>query len=151
MNPKSPNPTDVYVGARMRMQRMVLGMSQETLAGHLGITFQQVQKYEKGTNRIGASRLQIIARILGVPINFFFQQEQHDPLTLEGIARPEQDLVSTFLGSREGLNLNKGFLKIRDSKTRKSIIALIKAMAKGDEEQAADLSTDAISDTDHLH
>ena len=70
---KSPNPTDKHVGARVRMRRMMLGMSQEKLGNALGLTFQQVQKYEKGSNRIGASRLQHIAQILQVPVSFFFE------------------------------------------------------------------------------
>ena len=75
MTNKSPNSIEVYVGSRVRMQRLVRGMSQEKLGEQLGVTFQQVQKYEKGTNRIGASRLQHIATVLGVPVSFFFQQE----------------------------------------------------------------------------
>ena len=72
MAKKSPNPTDKYVGSRVRMRRLMLGMSQEKLGEKLGLTFQQVQKYEKGTNRIGASRLQHISQILKVPVSFFF-------------------------------------------------------------------------------
>ena len=68
-----PNPTDTYVGSRMRMRRMMLGMSQSKLSDGLGLTFQQVQKYEKGTNRISASRLQQISHILQVPVPFFFE------------------------------------------------------------------------------
>jgi transcriptional regulator with XRE-family HTH domain len=73
MAKKAPNPTDHHVGSRVRMRRMMLGMSQEKLGGALGLTFQQVQKYEKGTNRIGASRLQQISHILQVPVEFFFE------------------------------------------------------------------------------
>ena len=73
MAKKSPNPTDKYVGSRVRMRRLMLSMSQEKLGEKLGLTFQQVQKYEKGTNRIGASRLQHIAQILKVPVSFFFE------------------------------------------------------------------------------
>src|SRR6476646_12124434 len=72
-NKKKPNPTDIHVGSRIRMRRNMLGMSQEKLGENLGITFQQIQKYEKGTNRVGASRLQAIASILGVPVAFFFE------------------------------------------------------------------------------
>ena len=72
-NKKQPNPVDIHVGGRVRLRRMMLGMSQEKLGDHLGITFQQIQKYEKGTNRIGASRLQHIARVLTVPVAFFFE------------------------------------------------------------------------------
>jgi len=82
---KSPNAIDVHVGARVRLRRMMLGLSQEKLGEHLGITFQQIQKYEKGTNRIGASRLQAIARVLSVPVAFFFEGapgggDGHEPM-----------------------------------------------------------------------
>ncbi|RUY60953.1 XRE family transcriptional regulator, partial [Mesorhizobium sp. M7A.F.Ca.CA.001.13.1.1] len=72
-NKKKPNPIDIHVGSRIRLRRNMLGMSQEKLGENLGITFQQIQKYEKGTNRVGASRLQAIASILGVPVAFFFE------------------------------------------------------------------------------
>src|SRR5688572_2571155 len=79
MAKKAPNPTDKHVGARVRMRRMMLGMSQEKLGDALGLTFQQVQKYEKGANRIGASRLQQIAHILQVPVAFFFEGAPNVP------------------------------------------------------------------------
>ncbi|HEY7998216.1 MAG TPA: helix-turn-helix transcriptional regulator, partial [Pseudolabrys sp.] len=79
MAKKSPNPVDKYVGARVRMRRMMLNMSQEKLGDALGLTFQQVQKYEKGTNRVGASRLQAISNILQVPVSFFFEGAPHLP------------------------------------------------------------------------
>lgn len=86
-HPKTPNAIDVHVGSRVRLRRMMLGMSQEKLGDHLGITFQQVQKYEKGTNRVGASRIQAIARVLSVPVAFFFENapggsEGHEPVPL---------------------------------------------------------------------
>src|SRR5208283_3836206 len=77
MAKKAPNPIDKYVGSRVRMRRMMLGMSQEKLAGALGLTFQQIQKYEKGTNRISASRLQAISQILDAPVHFFFDGAPH--------------------------------------------------------------------------
>ena len=83
MSIKFPNPTDKYVGSRVRMRRLMLHMSQERLADQLGLTFQQVQKYEKGTNRIGASRLQHIAEILQVPISFFFEGAPPVPRAIE--------------------------------------------------------------------
>src|SRR3972149_1752114 len=79
MAKKAPNPIDKHVGSRVRMRRMMLSMSQEKLGDALGLTFQQVQKYEKGTNRIGASRLQAIANILQVPVSFFFEGAPHVP------------------------------------------------------------------------
>ena len=84
-NKKQPNPIDIHVGSRIRLRRTMLGMSQEKLGEALGITFQQVQKYEKGTNRVGASRLQNIAAILGVPVSFFFEDA---PATMARSPRP---------------------------------------------------------------
>src|SRR3954464_9893573 len=127
MSVKSPNPIDVFVGARVRLQRQVLGMSQGTLAGALNITFQQVQKYEKGTNRIGASRLQEIARVLGVPVSFFFRDGDDLPASTIGIETPnaEANNVMQFLASADGLKLNQAFVRIKDPAIRKSIITFI--------------------------
>src|SRR5215510_8830833 len=103
MAKKAPNPVDKHVGSRVRMRRMMLGMSQEKLGDALGLTFQQVQKYEKGTNRIGASRLQQIAHILQVPVAFFFEDvpRQHEALG-EVIEAPSAGYVSEFLASTDG-------------------------------------------------
>ena len=84
---KAPNPIDKHVGSRVRMRRMMLGMSQEKLGNNLGLTFQQVQKYEKGTNRIGASRLQQISQILQVPVSFFFEGARPTPTRRARTAR----------------------------------------------------------------
>jgi transcriptional regulator with XRE-family HTH domain len=131
MSVKSPNPIDVFVGARVRLQRQVLGMSQGTLAGALNITFQQVQKYEKGTNRIGASRLQEIARILGVPVSFFFRDGDDLPASTIGIEAPnaEANNVMQFLASADGLKLNQAFVRIKDPAIRKSIITFIESLS----------------------
>lgn len=146
MSLRSPNATDVYVGSRLRLRRNMLGMSQERLAASLGITFQQVQKYEKGTNRIGASRLQTIATTLAVPIGFFFQQEDMR-LLLEGVGTPSDErALSDFLSTKEGVLLNKAFLKIGDQKTRRLVLALTKAIADGYTEGRL-LSVDASSET----
>lgn len=132
-SPKSPNPTDIYVGGRIRLRRTMIGMSQERLAEFLGITFQQVQKYEKGTNRVGASRLQSIASALNVPVTFFFQQEA-GPLVLDGIETPsEEATLSEFMTSKDGIVLNRAFLKIKDGRVRKSVVALTKAIAQSDQ------------------
>lgn len=125
----------------------MLGLTQEALANALGITFQQVQKYEKGTNRIGASRLQAISGILGVPISFFFQQDGDLPLTLAGVgATDEANLTAGFLSSREGVALNKAFLKVKNPKTRKSIIALARALGKGDDDKMVEFNQDLNAD-----
>ena len=127
MNKKTPNPIDVFVGSRVRLRRLMVGMSQEALADRLGVTFQQVQKYEKGTNRISASRLQAISDVFRVPPSFFFQDDEAVPAT--GMVQETSD-VSTFVSSKEGLDLNRAFLKIEDASVRKSIIALATALSK---------------------
>ena len=137
MAKKAPNPTDKHVGARVRMRRMMLGMSQEKLGDALGLTFQQVQKYEKGANRIGASRLQQIAHILQVPVSFFFEgapiapgQEQQ----LDGSAEaPSPAYVSDFLATSDGLALTKAFMGIKDAKLRRRIVDLVEQIAGGPE------------------
>ena len=130
---KAPNPIDKYVGSRVRMRRMMLSMSQEKLGDALGLTFQQVQKYEKGTNRIGASRLQRIAEVLHTSPSFFFEQENSEPLTLQGLdLSANMDPVAEFLRTKEGLVLNRAFLKIADSNIRETVIALVKAMAQAE-------------------
>lgn len=129
MSAKVPNPIDAYVGSRVRTRRLMLGMSQERLAEQIGVTFQQVQKYEKGTNRIGASRLQAIAGVLAVPVAFFFQQDNSQPLNTDGLGAINglEDL-SDFLTSKEGLSLNKAFMKINDPSIRQSVLTLIKSL-----------------------
>jgi transcriptional regulator with XRE-family HTH domain len=134
---KSPNPIDVHVGSRVRLRRMMLGMSQEKLGEHLGITFQQIQKYEKGTNRIGASRLQAIARVLNVPVAFFFEDAPGMTPVAGNQGFEESQAASyvvDFLSSSEGLSLNKSFVRIKDAKTRRKIVELVRAVA-GEEEE----------------
>lgn len=101
---RKPNPIDAHVGTRVRLRRMLLGMSQEKLGEHLGLTFQQVQKYEKGVNRIGASRLFDLARVLAVPIQFFYDEapaEQTETYSAPGFAeRPAESYVVEFLSTR---------------------------------------------------
>lgn len=131
MNAKTPNAIDSYVGSQVRMRRQLLGLSQERLAEQIGVTFQQVQKYEKGVNRIGASRLQRIAEVLNTSPSFFFQQDPSEPLSLAGLdLTVAADPVAEFLHSKEGLALNKAFMKITDSHLREKIVALVKAMAQ---------------------
>jgi len=109
MSTKAPNPVDKYVGSRVRMRRIMLGMSQEKLGEALGLTFQQVQKYEKGTNRVGASRLQQISEILQVPVSFLFEGGP------SGVA--------------EGLALTRAFTRISDAKLRRSIVEMVEQIA----------------------
>lgn len=128
---KSPNPIDIHVGSRVRLRRTMLGMSQEKLGDSLGITFQQIQKYEKGANRIGASRLQQISAVLKTPISFFFEDAPGSPDgTGSGFAESDSsNYVVNFLSSSEGLQLNKAFIRIKDPKVRKKIVDLVRSLA----------------------
>ena len=133
MAKKTPNPIDRHVGSRVRMRRMLIGMSQEKLGEALGLTFQQVQKYEKGTNRIGASRLHRIASVLGVPIEFFYEGAPHGSATATGFAESSSTYVSDFLSTGEGVQLMKAFLAIKDPKIRRKVVELITALASGED------------------
>lgn len=130
-NKKKPNPIDIHVGSRIRLRRTMLGMSQEKLGEALGITFQQIQKYEKGTNRVGASRLQNISAILNVPVSFFFEDAPGDSASgVSGMAEASSsNYVVDFLSSSEGLQLNRAFVKIGDPKVRRKLVDLVKALA----------------------
>ena len=118
MAKKTPNPIDKHVGSRVRMRRMMLSMSQEKLGDALSLTFQQVQKYEKGTNRIGASRLQQISNILQVPVSFFFEGAPNMPGHSGMGEAPSPAYVSDFLATSDGLALTKAFMRIKNSKLR---------------------------------
>ncbi len=135
-NARRPNPIDIHVGTRVRLRRMILGMSQEKLGESLGLTFQQVQKYEKGVNRIGASRLFDLAHVLGVPVQFFYEEAPNSTSVSSmaaGMAeRPAESYVSEFLGSRDGLELNKAFSRIADPKIRRSIVELVRSISGED-------------------
>ena len=130
---RRPNPIDIHVGNRVRLQRMLVGISQEKLGERLGLTFQQVQKYEKGINRIGASRLFELSRVLGVPVQFFYDDAplgNHAPATTPGFAERSPDShVFEFLSSREGLELNRAFSRISDPKVRRSVLDLVRSLA----------------------
>ena len=127
---KRPNPTDIYVGSRVRMRRKMMGMSQEKLGERLGITFQQIQKYEKGTNRVGASRLQKISEILEVPVSYFFPDQSSD--VAMGLAEEGgPGYVVDFLSTAEGLELNRAFARIKNAKVRRKMIELVRAVANG--------------------
>ncbi|AAL53152.1 MULTISPECIES: helix-turn-helix domain-containing protein [Brucella] len=130
-NKKKPNPIDMHVGSRIRLRRNMLGLSQEKLGENLGITFQQIQKYEKGTNRVGASRLQAISSILNVPVSFFFEDAPGSGSSGgDGFAEDnEATYVVDFLNSNEGVQLTRAFTKISDPKVRRKIIDLVKSLA----------------------
>lgn len=132
---KIPDAIDVEVGSRIRLQRKVKGMTQQALAAALGITFQQVQKYEKGSNRVGANALSDIAQALEVPVSYFFAGSQAasedgtDPQS-----RREIDEVALFLTSNEGVNLNRAFMQIPSAAVRQKVVLLVKSLARAEEE-----------------
>src|SRR5476649_540205 len=116
MSTKAPNPVDKYVGSRVRMRRIMLGMSQEKLSEALGLTFQQIQKYEKGTNRIGASRIQQISNILQIPVSFLFEGAPNSSVNAEGFNEASPAYVADFLATSEGLALTRAFTRIDDAR-----------------------------------
>jgi transcriptional regulator with XRE-family HTH domain len=127
---KSPNPIDRHVGARLRMQRLLRGFSQTKLGEALEVTFQQIQKYEKGANRIGASRLQQLARVLEVTPAYFFEGAPQSDMAVGGVSEtPDNGYVVDFLSTTEGLQLNRAFAQIRDPKVRKRIVELVNSLA----------------------
>ncbi|HWM83047.1 MAG TPA: helix-turn-helix transcriptional regulator [Pseudolabrys sp.] len=135
MTKKAPNPIDKHVGSRVRMRRMMLGMSQEKLGDALQLTFQQVQKYEKGANRIGASRLQQISQILQVPVSFFFEGAPVSGEFSNGLSEaPSPSYISDFLATSDGLALTRAFMNIKDSKLRRRIVDLVEQMAAEDKD-----------------
>jgi transcriptional regulator with XRE-family HTH domain len=125
MPKKSANPVDRHVGARIRMQRMVRGVSQKDLGNAVGVSFQQVQKYEKGTNRVSASRLQRIAKVLEVMPDFFFEEAQAKAAGSKDVAT-----IDEFISSRDGVALSHAFTRIRDVKIRRSIVLLVEQIAQ---------------------
>lgn len=134
---KKPNPIDIHVGSRVRLRRMLLSMSQEKLGDQMGLTFQQIQKYEKGTNRIGASRLHNIAQILEVPVQFFFDDA---PLAAgqtsskDGMSEPKmENFLYEFISTRDGLELIRAFVSIQDPKIRKRVVDLVRTLSSEDE------------------
>ncbi len=145
---RKASPIDLHVGSRVRFRRMLLGMSQERLGEQLGLTFQQVQKYEKGTNRIGASRLYDLAKVLGVKVSFFYEEApghlgmgkaDGDGAGAAGFSEmPAETYAADYLGTREGLELNKAFARISDPKVRRTIVELIRSLAGEDTKPAED-------------
>jgi transcriptional regulator with XRE-family HTH domain len=137
---------DIHVGSRVRLRRMVIGMSQEKLGEKMSLTFQQIQKYEKGTNRIGASRLFQLSQILDVPVQFFFEDA---PLSMTsrggamqagGFAESKTEaFLLDFLNSRDGLELNRAFVKITDPKVRKRVVELVRALSEDASMEATNL------------
>ncbi len=132
---KAPNPIDRHVGSRVRMRRMLIGMSQEKLGEALGLTFQQVQKYEKGTNRISVGRMIDIAHVLGVDIGFFFQGLSGTRKG-QGFTEPAQPpFVSDFMATQDGVQLMRAFTRIKTPKARKAVVQLAANLAEGEDER----------------
>ena len=135
-NARRANPIDVHVGSRVRLRRMILGMSQEKLGEKLRLTFQQVQKYEKGVNRIGASRLYDLSRVLGVSVQFFYDEAPAGLMpdtSMNGMGEAATETyIFDFLSTREGLELNKAFARIQDPKVRRSVVELVRSLAGED-------------------
>lgn len=135
---KKPNPIDVHVGSRVRLRRTLMGMSQEKLGEALGLTFQQIQKYERGANRIGSSRLYKISQILEVPVQFFFDDMPDDALAGADLGGGgDDDVGPDAMSRRETLELMRAYYKISDKKVRKGIFELVKSVANATE-QASD-------------
>ncbi|PWW03560.1 transcriptional regulator with XRE-family HTH domain [Hoeflea marina] len=146
MKSSGPDPIDVAVGGRVKLQRRLRKVSQTQLAEHLGVTFQQVQKYERGTNRISASRLMMISDYFGVTPAFFFEAiPGQDARGLEPERDSETDMVTQFISSPEGMALNRAFVKIKSARTRQQIVALAKAVAEPEvREFAMETAGDAV-------
>jgi transcriptional regulator with XRE-family HTH domain len=132
-----PNPVDVHVGSRIRLRRTLLGLSQEKLAEAIGLTFQQVQKYERGANRVGSSRLFDLSRVLDVPISYFFDEmpnsvQDKSPSRLMGLATPPTvEYEPDPMAKRETLELVRAYYRITEPAVRKRLFELIKSIARG--------------------
>lgn len=135
----TPHPVDIYVGKRLRMRRVMLGMSQESVGKAIGVTFQQIQKYERGANRMGSSRLYDFSQILNVPVSFFFEGYELEtgdstPITQMGFAEEEVPFEHEKLTSRETLEVMRAYYSIRESKVRKKMLDLMRSLGEEVEE-----------------
>jgi len=136
-----PTQTDVLVGSRVRVRRLELGLSQTALANELGVTFQQVQKYEKGTNRIGASRLHAMARVLGVPVTYFFPAAEGP----QAVAKPTE--VLNLLSIPGAVDLLRDYSAISDRLARKALVVMARTLARG---TAPPMETEALADAEQV-
>ena len=128
-----PNPIDVHVGSRIRLRRQLMKMSQEKLGDELGVTFQQVQKYERGSNRVGASRLYRLSRVLEVPVQFFFEG-LGEKSAVTGLAEGDQTpIVYDFIQSSDGVSLAESFSRIKDGRVRRRVLELVRTLANEDD------------------
>ncbi|WFS69566.1 helix-turn-helix transcriptional regulator (plasmid) [Agrobacterium leguminum] len=131
---KTPDNIDVDVGTKIKLRRRLVGMSQESLGAAIGVTFQQVQKYEKGMNRVGASRLARIAEVLGVPVSFFFSGAGDSAAAIASWTADRE--ITDFISSPEGLALNKAFAKIENLAVKRKVVALVKTLSFDNEQLA---------------
>ncbi|MFY0639069.1 helix-turn-helix domain-containing protein [Maricaulis maris] len=132
VTPHGPNPIDIHVGSRVRLRRQLLKMSQEKLGDELGVTFQQIQKYERGVNRVGASRLYRLSRALEVPVQFFFEGLVGE-IAVSGVAEGDQaPIVYDFIQSSDGVSLAESFSRIKDGKVRRRVLELVRTLASQD-------------------
>lgn len=134
--PRSANPVDVHVGARVRLRRQVLKMSQEKLGDQLGVTFQQVQKYERGTNRVGASRLWRLSQVLDVPVSYFFEGMTDQIEAGEFGENDQMPIVYDFINSSDGVALAKAVSQIKNKAVRRQILELARSLAKDSSEKS---------------
>jgi len=141
---KSAHPVDIHVGGRVRLRRIMLGLSQDKLGDALGLTFQQVQKYEKGVNRIGASRIFELSKILEVPVQYFYDDFDSRTGVSYGFAETSgNDAFMELLHSPEGVQLCRHFADISDAKVRKRVLDLVKTLADGGVKAEAEAKTEA--------
>ena len=129
---KPPDPVDIHVGSRVRLRRIIVGLSLEKLGDSMGLTHQQIQKYEKGVNRIGASRLFKLSQVLEVPVQFFFEGMPSAGRSANtGMAERDNDaFLYEFLNTRDGLELNRAFIKVGDTNVRRSVIDLVRSLGR---------------------
>jgi transcriptional regulator with XRE-family HTH domain len=126
-----PHPIDIHVGKRLRLRRTILGMSQEAIGNAIGVTFQQVQKYERGANRIGSSRLYEFSKILTVPVSYFFEEMGSGAQTSasSGVSEEALPFAHEKIASRETLEMMRAYYRINDLRVRKRVFDLIKSLA----------------------
>ena len=131
-SPRSPNPVDIHVGTRVRLRRQLLKMSQEKLGDQLGVTFQQVQKYERGTNRVGASRLWRMSQVMDVPVSFFYEGLDVADTTHEFAESDQTPIVYDFINSTDGVSLAMAVSKIKNKAVRRQVLELARALSEDD-------------------
>ena len=132
-----PNPVDIHVGGRIRMRRILLGKSQETVAGQLGVSFQQLQKYERGANRVSASRLYDIAQILMTPVAYFFDEMSSDPAASIGDPSDADPTAKSVMHNRMTLDLIRDFYRITSPRQQRCVLELVRAIADGGGDDSA--------------